>query len=118
MRYSKDPKDIEIGVYSGDVDLLRNVVRNPYLQPYQFKYLLRKFCSDLEQSLILANIGVPESLLHEMALADKTTPLINYVISHHHNSREDTQVIAALRGNQSFAEYLRGSIPMAFAGFY
>lgn len=112
---SQDSNDIKIGVYSGDPDLLRNVVRNPYLQVHHFKYLLRKFYGDLEQGLILANRGVPEELLHEMALAEKTTPLMSYVISHHNNSREDTQVIAALRGNQSFTEYLRGSVPIAFA---
>lgn len=115
MSFSQDFNDIQIGVYSGDVDLLRNVVRNPHLEVHHLNYLLRKFYGNLEQSLILANSGVPEELLHKMALSEKTTPLMHYVISHHRNSREDTQVIAALRGNQSFTEYLRGSLPMAFA---
>ena len=108
--------ELNHAIYYGNLGLIRKAIRNPNLQNHHFRFLLSTFQDNLEKSIIMTNPSCPKGILESTALQDTATPLMRYVVSRHPNSSEEIKIVAALKGIESFNDYLKGSRPLLFFG--
>lgn len=108
--------EINHAIYYGNLGRIRKAIQNPNLQSHHFRFLLSTFRENLERSIILTNSSCPVSILESTVLQDNATPLMRYVVSRHPNSSEEIKIVAALKGVESFSDYLKDSRPLLFFG--
>ena len=116
INLTNNQAEINHAIYYGDLRLIRKAIRNPNLQSHHFRFLLSAFQENLERSIIMTNPSCPVGILESTAFQENSTPLMRYVVSRHPNSSEEIKIVAALKGVESFNDYLKGSRPLLFFG--